>query len=214
MTTRAHEIPAGRHRDTRLRGHRIGGAIVWIAVAWAAAARGEPAPADAAFFTDRVLPILRERCFGCHAHDTETSGGLALDVRSGWERGGRSGPAVVPGKPAESLLVAAVRRVPPDRAMPPDESLPDEEVATLVEWVTRGAPDPRTTTAADAWEDLYAERLRWWSLAPVARPAPPAVRDGAWPRTDIDRFVLAALLARGLAPAPEADRRTWLRRVT
>jgi len=215
MTTRAHEIPAGRHRDTRLRGHRIGGAIVWItiAVAWAAAARGEPAPADAAFFTDRVLPILRERCFGCHAHDTETSGGLALDVRSGWERGGRSGPAVVPGKPAESLLVAAVRRVPPDRAMPPDEPLPDEEVATLVEWVTRGAPDPRTTTAADAWEDLYAERLRWWSLAPVARPAPPAVRDGAWPRTDIDRFVLARLEAEGLAPAAEAAPATLARRL-
>jgi hypothetical protein len=193
LTTRAHETPAVGPQDACRRGTRVSGAIVCVAVAcaWAAAARGEPAAADAAFFTDRVLPILRERCFGCHAHDTETSGGLALDVRSGWERGGRSGPAVVPGKPAESLLVAAVRRATPDRAMPPDEPLPDAEVAMIVEWVTRGAPDPRTTTAADAWENLHTERLRWWSLAPVARPEPPAVRDKAWPRTDIDRFVLA-----------------------
>lgn len=215
MKTRATEIPAvGSGAACRL-GTRMSGAIVWIAVgcAWAAVGRGEPAPADAAFFTDRVLPILRDRCFGCHAHDTETSGGLALDVRSGWERGGRSGPAVVPGKPAESPLVSAVRRVIPDRAMPPDEPLPDDEVATLVEWVTRGAADPRTTTAADAWENLYAERLRWWSLAPVAPPAPPTVRDEAWPRTDIDRFVLARLEAEGLAPAAEAAPATLARRL-
>jgi hypothetical protein len=213
MTTRAHEIPAGCFRDLRPRGQRGGGVMLCVAIAWAGAASGEPA-VDAAFFTDRVLPILRDRCFGCHAHDTETSGGLALDVRSGWERGGRSGPAVVPGRPDESLLVAAVRRVTPDRAMPPDEPLPDDEVATLVAWVTRGAPDPRTVTAADAWEKLYIDRLSWWSLAPVGRPTVPAVRDASWPRTDIDRFVLARLEAEGLAPAAEATPAVLARRLS
>ena len=108
------------------------------------------APEDAAFFQDKVLPILRTRCFECHAHDTEINGGLALDVRSGWQQGGKSGPAVIPGKPEESLLVAAVRRSKPDYEMPPDEPLPAAEVATLVEWVARGAPDPRKATAGEA----------------------------------------------------------------
>jgi hypothetical protein len=215
MTTRAHEIPAIGSRAACRHGTRRSGAVVCIAVvcAWAAAARGEPAAADAAFFTDRVLPILSERCFGCHAHGTEISGGLALDVRSGWQRGGQSGPAVVPGRPDESLLVAAVRRAVPDRAMPPDEPLPDDEVATLVEWVTRGAPDPRQATAADAWEKLYTERLAWWSLAPVARPAVPSVGDDAWPRTDIDRFVLARLEEQGLTPVAEATPEKLARRL-
>ena len=190
-------------------------ALLCVAVVWAGAggARGEPAAADAAFFTDRVLPILRDRCFGCHAHDTEINGGLALDVRSGWERGGASGPAVVPGKPEESLLVRVVRRVDPDLAMPPEAGLSGDEIATLVEWVERGAPDPRTATADDAWESLYARRLAWWSLAPVTRPTLPAVRDDAWPTADIDNFVLERLEAEGLAPAAEAAPATLARRL-
>ena len=133
------------------------------------------APEDAAFFNDRVLPILRSRCFECHSHDHEINGGLALDVKSGWQEGGQSGPAVIPGKPEESLLIAAVRRTKPDYEMPPDGPIADDEVATLVEWVARGGPDPRKATAGDAWEKVYAERLKWWSLQPLARPDPPGV---------------------------------------
>lgn len=183
-------------------------------LAWSAGVLAHAAAPDGdAFFTDRVLPILRERCFDCHSHDGEINGGLALDVRSGWQRGGASGPAVVPGKPDESLLVAAVRRTKADYAMPPDEPLSDAEVATLVEWVHRGAPDPRTATAAGAWEKLYAERLEWWSLKPVVRPPAPAVKDAAWPKTDVDRFILAALEAKGLQPAEEAAAPTLARRL-
>lgn len=166
------------------------------------------------FFTARIEPILRTRCYGCHAHGGEIEGGLALDVRSGWEKGGVSGPAILPGKPEESLLVAAVRRVDPQRAMPPDSPLPEEEVDRLVEWVRRGAPDPRTRTQDDAWEEVYARRLAWWSLQPVADPAVPAVRRGDWPRGDLDRFVLAELEMAGLEPVAEADRATLLRRLT
>lgn len=185
-----------------------------VAILLVSAALGPAAASDdASFFSDRVLPILRERCFECHSHDGDLSGDLALDVRSGWQQGGASGPAVVPGKPDESLLVRAVRRVNPDVAMPPDGAIPDAEIATLVEWVRRGAPDPRTTTAVDAWERLYAERLQWWSLRSVERPPVPAVKDSAWPKTDIDRFVLAALEAQGLRPVDEATPATLARRL-
>ena len=171
------------------------------------------APADAAFFTDRVLPILRDRCFECHSHDGQIMGGLALDVAGGWLSGGGSGPAVVPGRPEQSLLIRAVRRESTDLAMPPETEVPAAEITTLVEWVARGAPDPRRTTAADAWEKRYAERLGWWSLQPVARPAVPAVRDESWPATDTDRFLLAALETRGLRPADEAAPATLARRL-
>jgi len=194
--------------------------ILALAISWpgpaifsARAAEAASTPEDAAFFTDRVLPILRERCFECHSHDHEINGGLALDVKSGWQQGGQSGAAVIPGKPEESLLIAAVRRTKADYEMPPDGPLAADEVATLVEWVARGAPDPRKATAADAWEKVYAERLTWWSLQPLARPAPPPVKAAEWARTAIDRFVLAKLEAEGLQPAAEADSHTLARRL-
>lgn len=164
-------------------------------------------------FTARIEPILRTRCYGCHAHGNEIEGGLALDVRSGLEKGGVSGPAILPGKPEESLLVAAVRRVDPQRAMPPDAPLPQEEIDLLVEWVARGAPDPRTRTLDDAWEDVYARRLAWWSLQPVSAPTVPAVRRADWPRGDLDHFVLSELETAGLEPVAEADRAGLLRRL-
>ena len=190
-------------------------ALAWPGLAMPAARAAEAAipVADAAFFNDQVLPILRSRCFECHSHDHEINGGLALDVKSGWQQGGQSGAAVIPGKPEESLLIAAVRRTKADYEMPPDEPLPDEEVATLVEWVARGAPDPRRATAADAWEKVYAERLTWWSLQPVAQTAPPPVKNSAWARTAIDRFILAKLEAEGLQPSAEADPHTLARRL-
>ena len=80
-----------------------------LTVLMTAFAAAEELDQGAAFFKGRVEPILRERCYGCHSHDTEISGGLALDVRGGWEQGGRSGPAVVPGDPQASLLITAVR---------------------------------------------------------------------------------------------------------
>jgi hypothetical protein len=86
---------------------------------------------DEQFFTDTVLPVLRTRCFACHSHDHEIKGGLALDSRSGWVRGGDQGPAIVPGAPEESLLVEAISHTNPELQMPPEGAIPAEELAHL-----------------------------------------------------------------------------------
>lgn len=187
--------------------------LLFVAVAAGVALADDPAGDEAAFFSERVLPVLRSRCFDCHSHETEINGGLALDVKNGWQLGGESGPAVIPGKPEESLLVAAIQHQAPDTAMPPDGKIPDAEIATLIDWVRRGAPDPRQTTAAEAWETVYAKRLTWWSLQPIKRPSIPDVEQATWPRTDIDRLILARLEAEGLMPSAEASPETLARRL-
>ncbi len=153
------------------------------------------------FFASKIEPLLRERCFQCHSHDQKMKAGLALDSRSGWEQGGDSGPAVIPGKPDESLLIEMIRWTDEDHQMPPKEKLPAEEIALLEEWVQRGAPDPRTLGI------VQENPLDWWSLRPLRQPEVPA---GSHP---IDAFVRAKLRERGLQPAPEADRRTLIRRL-
>jgi len=171
-------------------------------VAGPAPAGPPAAPDDLAFFREQVEPLLARRCLGCHSHATERmESGLALDWRSGWEQGGDRGPAIRPGDPDGSLLVAAVRHTDPDLRMPL-EPLPAAEVATLVEWVRRGAPDPRV--AAPAAGD-------WWSLRPLERPALPT---GAARANPLDAFLDARLAGAGITPAAEADRRTFIRRVT
>ena len=101
--------------------------------------------ADEAFFNDKVLPILAERCFECHSHEAgKAKGGLVLDSRTGWEVGGDSGASVVPGDVDGSLLIQAVTYEKADYEMPPKGKLPDAEVAILKRWVAMGAPDPRT----------------------------------------------------------------------
>ena len=153
-------------------------------------------------FRERVEPILTRRCGGCHSHAAATmEGGLALDSRSGWATGGSRGPAIVPGDPDGSLLIRAVRHVDPDLRMPEEGPLPPEEVAILEAWVAAGAADPRTAPPPPG-----AAR-DWWSLRPLERPVVPA---GPHP---VDAFVDARLVAEGLAPAGEADRRTLARRL-
>jgi hypothetical protein len=144
-----------------------------------------------------------------------------LDVKDGWQAGGDSGePAIVPGKPDESRLIRAIRHADGESPMPPDQAkLPDEVISDLIEWVTQGAPDPRdermeTAPVSQAWEEVYQERLTWWSLQPLAASPPPPVRQQAWVRNDVDRFILAGLEARDLQPAPEADRRVLARRLS
>ena len=110
--------------------------------------------AEADFFDSKVLPVLQRRCYECHSHEKKIKGGLTLDSRSGWEKGGDTGPALVPGKPDDSLLIKAIRYSDPDLSMPPKKRLSAEEVAVLTEWVKLGAPDPRE--GADSLKKITA----------------------------------------------------------
>ena len=166
-------------------------------------------------FRDQVEPILRRRCYECHSHAGKIKGGLALDSRSGWEKGGESGPALVPGAVEKSRLIKAVRYANPDLEMPPKAKVPASEIAILEQWVAAGAPDPREAVAVVTKKgvDLEAGR-RHWAYQPVRAAAPSPVRDRAWPLNEVDAFLLVKLESAGLKPVAEADAHTWLRRVT
>lgn len=169
----------------------------------------------AAFFESKVRPILVERCYECHSMETKTKGGLALDSRSGWEKGGDTGPAIVPGQPADSLLIKAISYTDPDLTMPPKKRLSADEVAVLTEWVKLGAPDPRTevATAKKITAMTLEEARSYWAFQPIGKVAPPSISNAEWSRNDLDRFVAARLEREGLQPNRRADPRTLVRRL-
>lgn len=180
--------------------------------AWAEEA---PTPEQLEFFEKRVRPVLVEHCQKCHGSQVQ-KGGLRVDSRAALLAGGESGPAVVPGRPDEGFLVGAVEYGEVFQ-MPPTGKLPETVAADLRRWVEMGAPwldDGGTVAAGDVSESAPADREPHWCFLPIAEVQPPAVRYEAWVRSPVDRFILARLEAAGLRPAPEADRRTWLRRVT
>ena len=170
------------------------------------------------FFEAKVRPILVARCFECHGDKGKPKGGLRLDSRAAVLKGGDSGPAALPGKPEDSALVAAIRYVDEPR-MPPKARLADAEVAILTQWVERGLPWPAKASAPMAglakapWR-ITDDQRKHWAYQPLSDPPVPRVRDTSWPRSDIDRFILAGLERKGIAPAPPADRRTLIRRAT
>ena len=173
---------------------------------------------DDLFFESKVRPVLIKRCYDCHSTEKKTKGGLALDTRAGWQHGGDNGPAIIPGDLTKSLVIKAVRYLDQDFAMPPKSRLPADEVAILEEWVKRGAPDPRNGETAKGAKPKRTINLdegrKFWAFQPVANPAAPAVKDSAWPKDPVDRFLLAKIEAKGFKPAGDADRHTWIRRVS
>ena len=129
-------------------------------------------------------------------------------------RGGDTGPAVVPGKSSESLLVQALRHEDGLEMPPKAPRLADEVVARFVKWIDAGAPTPRASSATAMVAPGLDDARGHWAFQPIARPEPPAVNDPAWVETPVDAFVLAKLEERGWRPAPDASRSDWLRRVT
>lgn len=191
-------------------------ALGLVLVASASLQADEPDAEGRQLFEQRIRPLLVEHCYSCHSAEAdEPRGGLRLDGREGWQHGGDSGPAIVPGKPDESLLIAAVRY---DDAiqMPPSGKLPERDIAALVEWVARGAPDPRSEMAqrTEKREFDVARARQRFPFAPLSVVAPPQVEDESWCRTPIDRFILAQLEDAGIRPSPEVDRRRLIRRAT
>jgi hypothetical protein len=168
-----------------------------------------------AFFETRVRPVLIEQCAACHG-EKQQAGGLRLDTAAGLARGASSGPVVVAGDVAKSALLRAVHY--DDKIkMPPTGKLKPEEIAALTEWVRRGAVWPATKVVpggAQTPGGFTEAQRKFWSFQPVKRAALPVVKNAAWVKNPIDAFILARLEAKGLKPAPQADRRTLIRRVT
>ena len=175
-----------------------------------------PTPAQLEFFENRIRPVLAAQCYSCHTNSQ--LGGLRLESRAAMLKGGRSGPAIVPGEPEKSLLIQAVRHASEDLRMPKSSpKLNDSEIADLTKWVKEGAywpPDEQATRPNGKGYTITAAQRRFWSIVPLKTPEVPKVVNASWPATDTDRFVLAALEKSGLKPAPVAARRTLLRRLS
>lgn len=152
-------------------------------------------------FQREVRPILSDKCFHCHGPDKSTRMmNLRLDTRPGLLEKRKAGAVVAPGRPRASLLWQRVAAGEAARRMPPaysNKTLTAEQKEVLRRWIEAGAP----------WSEH-------WAFAAPVRPAPPEVKRAEWVRNPVDRFILARLEGAGLAPAPEADRHTLLRRVT
>lgn len=157
------------------------------------------------FFENKIRPALVEHCYSCHSPQAKKiKGGLLLDTREGSRRGGDTGPAVVPGDATKSLLIKAIRYDDPDLEMPPKKKLPAEVIADFEKWIAMGAPDPRDGQSSALTTIDLTEGRKHWAFQPLSNPTVPEVKDKSWPRTDIDRFILAALEAKGLHPVADA----------
>ncbi len=168
------------------------------------------------FFESKIRPVLVKHCYECHSVEAgKSKGGLLLDTREGIRTGGDTGPAVVPGDLEKSLLIAAIRWHDPDTGMPPEKKggkMPDSTIADIEAWVKAGAADPRDgKTTAKKYDGMNAKD--WWAYQPLTKPKVPTVKNEAWAKTDIDRFILAALEAKGLEPVARADNETLIRRL-
>src|SRR5260370_14686984 len=179
-----------------------------------------PDAAAIEFFESKVRPVLAEHCFRCHSTtDKKLKGKLLLDSRQGLLKGGESGPVIVAGKPEKSRLIQAIRDTDVDLMMPPNAKVPDAAIADLTKWVKLGAPWPDDKSVSKAPKtksdlDLPKRKKEHWAWKSIRSVEIPQVKDSRWPLGPIDHFILASLEAKGLKPAPAADRRTWIRRVT
>src|SRR6267142_5988852 len=176
----------------------------------------DPTSEQIEFFESKVRPIFAEHCYTCHSEKAEKlKGGLRLDAPEAILKGGDTAPAIVPGDVEGSLLIKAVRYTDPDLKMPPkNKKLSAEQIASLEAWVKMGAPLPRSTAASHPPDEIAKVRARHWAFQPVKKPPAPAVKNSRWVQTPVDNFVLATLEKRNLSPAPMADRRTLIRRVS
>ncbi len=158
-------------------------------------------------FARDIQPLFAKRCQRCHGAE-HREGGLRLDLRRTAQQGGGSGDTIVPGSSAKSRLIARVTGNGDEDVMPPEgEPLTEQQVILLRAWIDQGAVWPD----ALAGKDSDAEH---WSFQALRKPTVPEVRNTAWVNNPIDQFVLARLEHEGIAPSPEADRFTLLRRLS
>jgi cytochrome c553 len=180
------------------------------------AAFKKPTAEEITFFEKSIRPVLATKCYACHSAEAKKQkGGLRLDTREGLRLGGDSGRAIVPGNPRKSLLIQAISHQDKQLKMPPKEMLPESVIADFEHWVRIGAPDPRVGGEPIVRQGIdIAKGKQFWAFQPPRPTPPPAVKDTAWPRADLDRFVLARLEAKGMRPVEDADPHGLLRRLS
>ena len=209
---------------------RLAAVLLLLMLGLRTAAAADPTAA-LELFESKIRPVLVDVCFKCHGGDKD-SGSLRVDSREALMKGGDTAPAIVPNKPAESLLLKAIRHTDDDLKMPPDKRLPDETIAAFEAWITAGAPWPAGRTGG-------FEAKRHWAFQPVV---PTKIPSGRMPRADgrkplsqnentkseisnfksqisklkspIDDFIQQKLAEAKLTLSPPADRRTLLRRAS
>ena len=201
---------------------------LWLPVWLCATTSAFAQTSDTEFFESRIRPVLATRCLGCHSSKLAApKGDFVVDTKAGLAKGGRLGPEIAPGKPAESRLLQALSYTNQNLAMPPGGKLSDQVIADFEQWIAKGAFDPRVDSPPAAGAVASAtgtaplkgmpieQGRRWWAFQPVAshtvQKSTSPVR-AAWPSNNIDRFILAKLEDNKIAPSPRADRRTLVSR--
>ncbi len=204
--------------------HQLRLAVLGIALsaAWAVVpssrAADAPTPEQLAFFEKSIRPVLVRECYSCHSTDAEkVRGSFKLDTRDAIRKGGDHGPAVVPGDVDKSYILKAIKHAEDVKPMPPKkDQLPDAVIADFEKWIAMGAPDPRDAPVKTAgqWQIDIEKGRKFWAFQPPKKTAPPDVKDAAWPKSDIDRFLLSEMETKGLKPVADADPRTLIRRLS
>lgn len=199
----------------------ISGVVLGVAAIAQAASEGSKlTPQELDFFEQKIRPVLTEKCYKCHSSqpDAKIKAGLALDTKDGWVKGGDSGPAIKPGKPAESLLMKSLHGTDPDLLMPPAKDggkLSDAVIASFEQWIKMGAPDPRSAKTSGASKYTVdankAKEHRFFN--PVKAIEVPSAKDPKWVKTPVDNFILAKLATNSMEPSGPADKLTLIRRV-
>ena len=169
--------------------------------------------AQAAFFESKIRPVLVSECYQCHSASSDTiEGGLLIDTREGIRRGGDTGSAVVPGEPAKSLVLDAMRHS--GLEMPPEKKLDASVISDFRKWIASGAYDPRDGKSELVREKVDLRQAReFWSFRPPGQIEVPDVENDQWCKTDIDRFILSRIESKAIKPVVDAESQTLVRRI-
>ena len=187
------------------------------AILIAAAAAFSPAawaitPQEAEFFEKNIRPVLADQCFKCHGPEKQKAA-LRVDSKAGLLKGTDDGPVVVPGKPEESSFIKSLRHEGDSKMPEKADKLGDAQIEAFTQWVRMGMPWPDDAGPVKTSAQVAAAHL--WSLRPMRVPGPPTVKDEKhWVHTPVDQFLLARMEEKGIAPSPEAAKRTLIRRAT
>lgn len=178
------------------------------------------------FFENRIRPVLAQDCYECHSEATKKKGGLLLDTRGGWQAGGDTGPAIIPGNAKASLLIQSIQHEHEDLAMPKNGAkLDDSVIADFVKWVNDGAFDPREVVptpeqvAKDTdWKAVLDRRKQWWAFQPPAKTEAlknaQSIVKAAPGQNPVDALIADRLKKEGLTQTPAADAAVILRRLS